>query len=65
MKYISYLVQMMFSPPGSVMLAVLTSYFIGAFSDFYTGLHLQRDGELVSISVISVIAECVTEPSDV
>jgi len=37
MKYISYLVQMMFSPPGSVMLAVLTSYFIGAFSDFYIG----------------------------
>jgi len=28
-------------------------------------LRLQRDGELVSISVISVIAECVTGPSDV
>jgi hypothetical protein len=31
MRYISYLVQMLFSPPGTVMLAVLTSYFIDAF----------------------------------
>ena len=29
---ISYLVQILFSTPGTVMLAVLTSYFIGAFS---------------------------------
>jgi len=49
MKYISYLVQMMFSRPGSVMLAVLTSNFIGAFFDFYIG-----SGARHSVYVFSV-----------
>ena len=37
MRYIYYLVQMLFSPPGTVMLAVLTSYFIGDFSQLCIG----------------------------
>jgi hypothetical protein len=58
---ISYLVQM-FSPPGTVMLAVLTSYFISAFSDLYIGSGARHtvyicnsDGKPVSISAIPVI----------
>ena len=61
MRYISFLVQM-FSQPGTVMLAVLTSYFNGAFSDLYIGYVARhpfyvfnRDGKLVSISAIPVI----------
>jgi len=62
MWYISYFVQMLLSPPGTVMLAVLTSYVIGAFSDLYVGFGARhpvyvfnRGGKLVSISAIPVI----------
>ena len=53
---------MLLSPPGTVMLAVLTSYVIGAFSDLYVGFGARhpvyvfnRGGKLVSISAIPVI----------
>jgi hypothetical protein len=60
-QYISYLVQMFF-PPVTVMLAVLTSYFISAFSDLYIGSGARypiyvcnSDRKPVSISAIPVI----------
>ena len=53
---------MLFSPPSTVMLVVLMSYFIGAFSDLNIGSGARhpvyvfnRDGKLVSISTIPVI----------
>ena len=62
MRYISYLVQMLFTPLGTVMLAVLTRYFIGAFSDLFIGSGARHpvdvsnsNGKLVNISAIPVI----------
>jgi len=52
----------LFSPLGTVMFAVLSSYFSGAFSDLYIGsgakqpvYAFNRDGKLVSISAIPVV----------
>ena len=61
-RYISYLVQMLFSLPRTVMLAVLTSNFSGAFFRLTIGYGARHrvyvhnfDGKLFSISVIPVI----------
>ena len=58
MRQISYLVQMLFSPLGTFMLTILTSYFSDALCKVSGARHsvyiFNRDWKLVSISVIPV-----------
>jgi len=70
MLYISYLIQMLFSPPSTVMLAVLTSYFIGVFSDLYTGSGARHpiyvfncDRKLVCISAAQLLFNVLLSPA--